>query len=64
MKKNEKKQEFVMDRKEYIDLLANKTNEISMSNNNSKTGKACLNLAMHARDVSRFQLFRALITET
>ena len=45
MKKNEKTQEYVMDRKEYIDLLANKTNEISMSNNNSKTGKACLNLA-------------------
>lgn len=43
MKKNN--QEFIMDRKEYIDFLANKTNEISMSNNNSKTGKACLNLA-------------------
>lgn len=39
------KKEFKMDRQEYIDLLANKTNEISMSNNNSKTGKACLNLA-------------------
>ena len=33
MKKNNQKQEFVMDRKEYIDFLANKTNEISMSNN-------------------------------
>lgn len=44
MKKKSKK-EFKMDRQEYIDLLANKTNEISMSNNNSKTGKACLNLA-------------------
>lgn len=43
MKKQKK--EFTMDRKEYIDFLANKTNEISMSNNNSKTGKACLNLA-------------------
>jgi hypothetical protein len=44
MKKKTKK-EFKMDRQEYIDLLANKTNEISMSNNNSKTGKACLNMA-------------------
>ena len=43
MKKNN--QEFIMDRQEYIDFLASKTNEISMSNNNSKTGKACLNLA-------------------
>ena len=40
-----KMKEFTMDRKEYIDFLANSTNEISMSNNNSKTGKACLNLA-------------------
>ena len=40
-----KQKEFTMSRKEYIDFLANKTNEISMSNNNSKTGKACLNLA-------------------
>ena len=39
------KKEFTMDRKEYIDFLASKSNEISMSNNNSKTGKACLNLA-------------------
>lgn len=45
MKKNEKKQEFSMSRQEYIDFLSNKSNEISMSNNNSKTGKACLNLA-------------------
>ena len=43
--KNKNKKEFTMDRKEYIDFLANKTNEISMSNNNSKTGKACLNIA-------------------
>ena len=43
MKKNN--QEFKMSKREYIDFLANKTNEISMSNNNSKTGKACLNLA-------------------
>lgn len=47
MKKKNKnnKKEFIQDRKEYIDFLANKTNEISMSNNNSKTGKACLNIA-------------------
>lgn len=37
--------EFTMNRKEYIDYLASKSNEINMSNNNSKTGKACLNLA-------------------
>lgn len=45
MSKKKNKKEFKMDRQEYIDFLANKTNEISMSNNNSKTGKACLNLA-------------------
>ena len=47
MKKNNKndKKEYIKNRQEYIDFLANKTNEISMSNNNSKTGKACLNLA-------------------
>lgn len=45
MKNNKNKQEFQMSRKEYIDFLSNKSNEISMSNNNSKTGKACLNLA-------------------
>lgn len=39
------KKEFTMDRKEYIDFLANKSNEINMSNHNSKTGIACLNLA-------------------
>lgn len=39
------KKEFKMDRKEYIDFLANKSNEINMSNKNSKTGAACLNLA-------------------
>lgn len=42
MKKNK---EFTMDRQEYIDFLANKSNEISMSNRNSKTGIACLNIA-------------------
>ena len=39
------KHQFIQDRKEYIDFLANKTNEISMSNKNSKTGIACLNIA-------------------
>lgn len=39
------KNKFIQDRKEYIDFLANKTNEISMSNKNSKTGIACLNIA-------------------
>ena len=38
--------EFTMSRKDYIDFLANKSNEISMSNKNSKTGIACLNIAM------------------
>ena len=41
----EMKNEFKMDRQEYIDFLANQSNEINMSNNNSKTGKACLNIA-------------------
>ena len=44
MKAKTNQREFVMDRQEYIDLLASRTNEISMSNNNSKTGKACLNM--------------------
>ena len=39
------KKEFTMTRKEHIDFLANKSNEISMSNRNSKTGAACLNIA-------------------
>jgi hypothetical protein len=43
MKKNNK--EYTMSRQEYIDSLANKSNEVNMSNNNSKTGKACLNFA-------------------
>ena len=30
---------YTMDRKEYIDFLANKSNEICMNNKNSKTGK-------------------------
>ena len=38
--------EFTMSRKEYIDFLASKSNEISMGNKNSKTGIACLNIAM------------------
>ena len=37
--------EFTMDRQEYIDFLASQSNEISMSNKNSKTGVACLNIA-------------------
>ncbi len=41
--KNQK--EFNMSRKEYIDFLASKSNEINMGNKNSKTGVACLNLA-------------------
>lgn len=44
-KKNNKKKNYVVDRMEYISLLANKTDEINMGNNNSKTGTACLNLA-------------------
>lgn len=40
-----KAKEYKMSRKEYIDFLANKSNEINMSNHNSKTGVACLNLA-------------------
>lgn len=40
-----KKNEFIKDRKEYIDFLASQSNEINMSNKNSKTGVACLNLA-------------------
>ena len=39
------KQDFTMSRQEYIDFLANKSNEINMGNKNSKTGAACLNLA-------------------
>lgn len=38
-------QNFIMSRQEYIDFLANKSNEINMANKNSKTGAACLNLA-------------------
>ena len=43
-KKNNQK--GTMERMEYIDFLANQSNEICMNNNNSKTGKACLNIAM------------------
>ena len=43
--KKKNNDEFTMDRKEYIDFLANQSNEISMSNHNSKTGTACLNIA-------------------
>ena len=38
--------EYKMDKQEYIDYLATQSNEICMSNRNSKTGIACLNLAM------------------
>lgn len=34
-----------MTRTEYIEFLANQSNEISMGNRNSKTGAACLNIA-------------------
>ena len=37
--------EYNMSRQEYIDFLASKSNEINMSNKNSKTGNLCLNLA-------------------
>lgn len=40
-----KQKEITMSKTEYIDFLANQSNEISMSNKNSKTGVACLNLA-------------------
>ena len=39
------KREFFANKKDYIDFLANQSNEINMGNNNSKTGKACLTLA-------------------
>ena len=39
------KKEFISDRQQYIDYLANQSNEICMSNGNSKTGRAWLNLA-------------------
>lgn len=42
MKQNK---EFFVTKQEYIDFLANKSNEINMANKNSKTGAACLNLA-------------------
>lgn len=45
MSKKNANKEYKLSKQEYIDILANKTNEISMNNNNSKTGKACLNLA-------------------
>lgn len=40
-----KEKEYKMSKKEYIDFLASKSNEINMSNRNSKTGIGCLNLA-------------------
>lgn len=41
----QKTNQHTMNRKEYIDFLANSTNTISMSNRNSKTGIAILNIA-------------------
>ena len=41
-----KKEKGTMTKSEYIEYLANQSNEICMNNGNSKTGKACLNLAM------------------
>lgn len=46
MGKKNKNIEKKMDKMKYIDFLANQSSEISMSNRNSKTGIACLNLAM------------------
>ena len=40
-----KEKEYKMSKREYIDFLASKSNEINMANKNSKTGMACLNLA-------------------
>ena len=40
-----KRNEFFVNKQDYIDFLANQSNEISMANRNSKTGVACLNLA-------------------
>jgi len=77
MKQNK---EFFATKQEYIDFLANKSNEINMANKNSKTGAACLNLAfpvctcrmmhlvsqlaMHVRDFSKWRMYRQHITET
>ena len=40
-----KRNEFFVNKQDYIDFLANQNDEISMANRNSKTGVACLNLA-------------------
>ena len=45
MKKNARKKEFTLSREEYIAQLATKTNKIHMTNKNSKTGPAILDLA-------------------
>ena len=45
MSKNKKKKEFKLSREEYISQLAHKSNEIHISNHNSKTGICCNNLA-------------------
>ena len=40
-----KRKEYFVNKQDYIDFLANQSNEINMGNKNSKTGAACLNLA-------------------
>ena len=43
--KKKKQKEYTMSREEYINHLAHKSNEIHITNNNSKTGVCCNNLA-------------------
>ena len=45
MGKKNKQKEFKLSREEYISQLAHKSNEIHISNHNSKTGICCNNLA-------------------
>lgn len=45
-KKNTQKKEFTMSREEYIESLSMRTNEIHVTNKNSKTGMGVLDLAM------------------
>ena len=45
MKNKKKQKEFKMSREEYISQLAHKSNEIHITNHNSKTGVCCNNLA-------------------
>lgn len=46
MSKKKKQKEFKMSREEYINHLAHKSNEIHITNHNSKTGVCCNNLAL------------------